>query len=1072
MLHRVEPLRNSLKSLQDESQVNEIKARDLDAVIQQLEKSIAKYKTEYAELISEAQTIKLDLTTVQSKVDRSVALLSSLSNEKTRWENSNESFKIQMSTIIGDVVLSSAFMAYGGYFDQAMRNTLFTTWINHLKDANLKFKEDLARIEYLSNADERLNWNASALPTDDLCIENAIMLKRFNRYPLIIDPSGQATDFIMNMYRDRKITKTSFLDNSFRKNLESALRFGNPILIQDVENYDPILNPVLNKEIRRTGGRVLITLGDQDIDFSPSFTMFLTTRDPTVEFAPDTCSRVTFVNFTVTRASLQAQCLHQVLKCERPDVEEKRLDLLKVQGEFQRRLRALEKGLLQALNDVKGRILDDDSIIGKLEKIKKEAAEISRKVAETDTIMKEVDTVINQYLALAQSCSSIFFTMDTLNQLHAMYQYSLQYFLEIFNNVLTNNKNLSSIKDPNQRLLTITHDLFYMTYYRVARGMLHYDRIVLALLLSKIFLKGFKNEPSIETEFRQMLNSNVALIASNSAQSGPLVDNLTTEQTDAMLRLSKTPAFKNLKNQIMTTKDFVKWLESDNPETNVPTLWTETITLSEIAVVMKKLLIIKAFRPDKFISMAEIFVASVFDPEFMQQAENLLDFANIVENEIKATTPILMCSVPGYDASGRVEDLAAEKGKPIVSIAIGSAEGFAEAEKALNTSSKTGRWVLLKNVHLATQWLVQLEKKMHSLNPNPEFRLFLSMEINTKTPSNLLRLGRTFVIEPPPGIKANLLRTLSVIPTSRMNKQPNERSRLYFLLAWLHAIIQERLRYVPLGWSKSYEFNESDLRCALDTIDCWVDTVAGGRANLPPNKVPFDAIFTLMSDCVYGGKIDNGFDRRLLDTFLKKLFTVESFDADHKLVEDEAFVITIPEATRREQYIQWVENLKHQQTPSWLGLPNSAEKILLTNYGVEITNKLLKLSVMDEEEEELAYTPTEEHSAAKEKKDGQPAWMRQLKETILDWKKILPNSLSSIKRTIENIKDPLFRFFEREINAGSNLLKTVVLDLDDVLLICEGKKKQTNYHRQLLKDLAKGSFKLVKNLIFIYHKHF
>lgn len=43
----------------------------------------------------------------------------------------------------------------------------------------------------------------------------------------------------------------------------SALRFGNPLLVQDVENYDPILNPVLNKELKRTGGRVLITLGDQ-----------------------------------------------------------------------------------------------------------------------------------------------------------------------------------------------------------------------------------------------------------------------------------------------------------------------------------------------------------------------------------------------------------------------------------------------------------------------------------------------------------------------------------------------------------------------------------------------------------------------------------------------------------------------------------------------------------------------------------------------------------------------------------------------------------------------------------------
>ncbi len=148
-----------------------------------------------------------------------------------------------------------------------------------------------------------------------------------------------------------------------------------------MESYDPILNPVLNRELRRTGGRVLITLGDQDIDLSPAFTIFLSTRDPTVsdqflaccrlvdpcrlgvvlsprihcgplipcdkepvgttvavcfasqvDFAPDLCSRVTFVNFTVTRSSLQSQCLNQVLKAERPDVDKKRSDLLKLQG--------------------------------------------------------------------------------------------------------------------------------------------------------------------------------------------------------------------------------------------------------------------------------------------------------------------------------------------------------------------------------------------------------------------------------------------------------------------------------------------------------------------------------------------------------------------------------------------------------------------------------------------------------------------------------------------------------------------------------------------------------------------
>jgi len=54
-----------------------------------------------------------------------------------------------------------------------------------------------------------------------------------------------------------------------------------------------------------------------------------------VEFAPDLCSRVTFVNFTVTRSSLQSQCLNQVLKAERPDVDAKRSDLLKLQGIYQ-----------------------------------------------------------------------------------------------------------------------------------------------------------------------------------------------------------------------------------------------------------------------------------------------------------------------------------------------------------------------------------------------------------------------------------------------------------------------------------------------------------------------------------------------------------------------------------------------------------------------------------------------------------------------------------------------------------------------------------------------------------------
>lgn len=65
--------------------------------------------------------------------------------------------------------------------------------------------------KYLSSADDRLLWQSHSLPADDLCTENAVMLKRFNRYPLIIDPSGQATEFLLKEYAGKKITKTRYM---------------------------------------------------------------------------------------------------------------------------------------------------------------------------------------------------------------------------------------------------------------------------------------------------------------------------------------------------------------------------------------------------------------------------------------------------------------------------------------------------------------------------------------------------------------------------------------------------------------------------------------------------------------------------------------------------------------------------------------------------------------------------------------------------------------------------------------------------------------------------------------------
>lgn len=163
ILDKVEPLRNEVQSLEEQAENTKKQASTIITMISELEASILKYKDEYALLISETQSIKSEMERVQSKVDRSMTLLDSLGSERARWEAGSRTFDAEMSTIVGDVLLSAGFLAYGGFFDQHYREVMWQEWSHHLSEAGVKFKTELAFPEYLSTADERLNWQSSTL---------------------------------------------------------------------------------------------------------------------------------------------------------------------------------------------------------------------------------------------------------------------------------------------------------------------------------------------------------------------------------------------------------------------------------------------------------------------------------------------------------------------------------------------------------------------------------------------------------------------------------------------------------------------------------------------------------------------------------------------------------------------------------------------------------------------------------------------------------------------------------------------------------------------------------------------
>ncbi|PHH59003.1 hypothetical protein CDD81_3954 [Ophiocordyceps australis] len=932
ILDRVGPLKDEVTQLEDQALQTKAEAKAVENNIAELEASISTYKTEYAALISETQAIKAEMSKVQFKVDRSVRLLDSLSSERTRWEEGSKSFETQISTLVGDVLVAAAFLAYSGLYDQTFRKSMMDDWCHQLHLSGIQYKSPNPVTEYLSSADERLSWQDNSLPVDDLCTENAIILKRFNRYPLIIDPSGRVTEFLQKECKQRRLTVTSFLDETFTKQLESSLRFGNPILIQDAEHLDPILNHVLNKEYQRTGGRVLIQLGKQEIDFSPSFKLYLSTRDPSAQFAPDICSRTTFVNFTVTKSSLQTQSLNDVLKSERPDVDERRTNLIKLQGEFKVHLRQLEKQLLQALNESRGNILDDDKVIETLETLKTEAAEISAKMSNTEGVMAEVDEITQQYAIIASSCSAVFAILDQLHFLNHFYRFSLHYFLDIFHTVLHGNTVLAHETNHNVRRDIIVKQLFVNTFRRTALGLLQKDRITLGMLLAQA--SPYQMDKSLIDGILDKRLEGRDLSAADAASK------------EAAIAEAKKIGIVKGKLDHVSQEQWEQFLTEELAETAVPVIWDRETGPTDQALL--SLLLVKLFRMDRFVPAAERFVSQVFGSEIFDYVEDLEQTVH----QVSATLPISLVSSPGFDASYKVDNLVERSSVRCTNIAMGSNEGPASADKAITNAAQTGSWVLVKNVHLAPSWLQSLEKRMETLNPHKDFRLFLSMEPSAKIPVNLIRASRVLMYEQPAGIRANMKDSMSSLST-RAAKSPVERARLYLLISFLHAVAQERLRYAPnLGWKGFWEFNDSDYECSAFIVDTWLDSVAGTRSNIAPLSIPWDMIRYLVTE-TYGGKIDNEGDFGLMGELVRSLLTPAAYDVDHRLVQGPDGGLAVPSGTSLGDLMGWIQRLPEREPPTYLGLPANAEKLLLVGLGRRLVEDMGRVVELLDQGEQL-----------------------------------------------------------------------------------------------------------------------
>ena len=379
------------------------------------------------------ETLEFQVDLCEKKLDRANKLIGGLGGEKTRWGEAAQMLQQQYDNLTGDVLISSAVIAYLGPFTAQFRNRIIEKWTMECQNRKITCSEDFSVSKVLGDPIKIRAWNINGLPTDAFSIDNGVIVDNSRRWPLMIDPQGQANKWIKNMEKSNKIEVIKLTDATFMRTLENSIQFGTPVLLENVgEELDPSLEPLLLKQVFRQSGVDMIKIGDSVIEYSKDFRFYITTKLRNPHYLPELATKVSLLNFMITPDGLEDQLLGIAVAKERPELEEERQQLILQSAANKKALKEIEDKILYTLSSSEGNILEDESAIQVLDSSKVLSNEIEKKQKIAEKTEIKIKESREGYRPIAFHSSVLFFSLTELPNIDPMYQYSLGWFVNLY----------------------------------------------------------------------------------------------------------------------------------------------------------------------------------------------------------------------------------------------------------------------------------------------------------------------------------------------------------------------------------------------------------------------------------------------------------------------------------------------------------------------------------------------------------------------------------------------------------------------------------------------------------------